>query len=144
MTTCRRVVKQVKISTLFWVLVACSGLVAQEPPAQLGLRTFEAPEYPTVARQARIQGEVHLRLTVGGDGKIVSVESSTGPAILVAQAKSNVLQWTYTPTGQPMKLEVVYTFRLEKPEMERTPTPRIHLESPVHIIISSNLPKIVG
>jgi TonB family protein len=133
-----------KLIGLCLVLVVSSWLVAQEPPAQLGLRTFQAPEYPTVARQARIQGEVHLRLTVGGDGKIVSVESSSGPAILVAQAKSNVLQWTYTPTGQPMKLEVVYTFQLEKPETERPGAPKIRLESPVHVIISSNLPRVVG
>ena len=87
---------------------------------------------------------MHLRLTVGGDGKITSIESSSGPAILVAQAKSNVVLWTYTPMGQRMKLDVVYTFRLEKPETERPPAPRIRLESPVLIIISSNLPKLVG
>jgi TonB family protein len=97
-----------------------------------------------VARQARIQGEVHLQVMVNADGKIISVESSAGPDILAAQAKSNIRQWSYDPTGEPIKLEVIYTFRLEKPEMTRTPRPRVVVESPVHIIVTSNLPKTVG
>jgi TonB family protein len=124
------------------VLLACSPLVGQEAPAQVGLRSFLAPGYPRIARQARIQGEVRLSVSVGPDGRVVSVESSAGPRILEAYAKANVLRWSYMPIGQPMKLNVVYTFRLEKPEMEREPAPTIELESPVHIIITSNLAQV--
>jgi TonB family protein len=126
------------------ILLACCTLLGQEPPAQMGLRSFLAPEYPPVARQARIQGDVRLSVTVGTDGRVVSVESSTGPHILAAHAKANVVRWSYTLIGQPMKLNVVYTFRLEKPETERAPAPTIELESPTHIIITSNLPRMVG
>ena len=110
----------------------------------MGVRSFLAPGYPAVARQARIQGEVHLRVVVGPDGRVVSVESSVGPDILVAHAKANIVRWSYTPTGQSMNLNVVYTFRLEKPETERLPVPRIELESPIHIIITSDLPRVTG
>jgi TonB family protein len=110
----------------------------------MGVRSFLAPGYPAVARQARIQGEVHLRVVIGPDGRIVSVESSVGPDILVAHAKANIVRWSYTPTGQSMNVIVIYTFRLEKPEMERSPSPRIELESPLHVIITSNFPRVTG
>jgi TonB family protein len=125
-------------------VLMCSPLAAQEVPVEIGLRSFLAPEYPTVARQARIQGEVRLSISVGADGKVVSAEASAGPEILAAYAKANILRWSYTPIGKPMKLAVVYTFRLEPPEKERTPVPKIELESPLHIVIISNLPRVVG
>jgi TonB family protein len=90
-----------KMFGMCWAFLCCCGLLAQVSP-QVGIRTFQAPEYPAVARQARIQGEVHLQVMVNADGKIASVEASSGPEILVAQAKSNITQWSYTPTGQPI------------------------------------------
>jgi TonB family protein len=132
--------------TKIWgcILLACCAVWGQDPPSHLGLRKFIAPEYPAVARQARIQGEVHLSITVDSDGKVVSVESSSGADILVASAKANIVRWSYTPNGEFMKLNVVYTYRLEKPETERAPAIKIELESPVHVIVTSNLPRVVG
>lgn len=132
--------------TKIWscILIVCCGVWGQELPAQIGLMSFLAPEYPAVARQARIQGEVRLGLTVGSDGKVASVDSSSGPEILVASAKANVLRWSYTSVGHSLKLNVVYTYRLVNPETERAPAPKVELESPVHVIVTSNLPRVVG
>ena len=63
---------------------------------------------------------------------------------VVAYAKANVLRWSYTTVGESMKLNVVYTYRLEKPETDKAPAPKIELESPVHVIVTSNLPRVVG
>jgi len=126
-----------------FVLLACCAVWAQEP-GQMGLKSFFAPEYPIVAWHARIQGEVRLSVTVASDGKVISVDSSSGPDILVAYAKSNVVRWAYTGVGRSIKLNVLYTYRLEKPETERAPAPRIELESPVHVIVTSNLPRVTG
>ena len=132
--------------TKIWgcILLACCAAWGQEPPSHIGLRSFIAPGYPAVARQARIQGEVHLSVAVDSDGKVVSVEASSGPDILVAYAKANVVRWSYATVGRSMKLNVVYTYRLEKPETDRAPAPKIEFESPVHVIVTSNLPRVVG
>ena len=133
--------------TIIWVcffLLACCAVGGQKATSELGLRSFVAPTYPSVARHARIQGEVHLTVLLDRDGKVLSVESASGPEILVAYARANVVRWSYTPANRHMKLGVSYTYKLEKPETEGTPIPRIVLESPVHILITSNLPRIEG
>jgi TonB family protein len=133
--------------TIIWVgilLLACSAVGGHGATGCLGLRSFVAPTYPSVARHARIQGKVHLTVILDPGGKVLSVESASGPEILVAYAKTNVVRWTYSPTNRRMKLDVSYSYRLEEPEMEETPIPRIVLESPVHIVITSNLPRIAG
>lgn len=63
------------LAAMCWALVCWCGVLAQISP-QIGLRTFQAPEYPPVARHARIQGEVHLQVMVNTDGKIASVVDS--------------------------------------------------------------------
>ncbi len=129
----------------FCVLLAFSLLRAQEaPPNNLGVRTFVSPDYPIVARQARIQGDVDLNVTIDSTGQIVSVDSVSGPEALVSYAKANIVRWTYTPIGKVLKLKVIYTYRLEKPEMEFRPTPRIELISPIHVLITSNFPIVAG
>src|SRR5215469_17631981 len=130
------------LSILCFALFCCFIVEAQDVAARIKVRAFLAPEYPAVAYQARIQGDLRLRVSVNTDGKIISIDSSSGADILVAEAKADVVEWTYTPMGEPVKLDIIYTFRLEKPETERSPVPRVRVESPVLIIITSNLPRI--
>ena len=126
------------------VLFVCCLVCGQELPSDIGLRSFTVPEYPMLAREARIQGDVCLNVTLDSGGKVVAVDSSTGPAILAASAKANIALWTYTPTGHALRLKVVYTYRLEMPEKSIPPAPRIRLECPDHIVITSNLPQMEG
>jgi protein TonB len=65
------------------------------------------PEYPAVARQARIQGVVHLEAIIAADGAIRSVRLVEGPALLVQAAIRAVRSWRYTrPTlnGDPIEI----------------------------------------
>ena len=130
------------IKMLWSVLIASCSIFGQEVQNQIGVRSFLAPTYPTIARAAQIQGEVRLGITIDTDGKIVSVDSSSGPEILVAGAKANVYRWSYTPVDHSTKLTIIYSYQLRKPEMEREPVPTIELETPFHVIISSNLPRV--
>ena len=66
------------------------------------------PEYPTVARQARVQGIVVVAATVGPDGKVKAASAISGPALLQKAAVDAVKQWMYKPTtlnGAPVESE---------------------------------------
>jgi TonB family protein len=134
-----------KITTnlLCWILL-CYPLAGQAPAVKLGLRSFVAPQYPAVARQARIEGEVRLSVSLDKEGRVAYVDSAEGPEILVAEARSNVVSWSYTSSDHLGKVEITYVFALKKPEKQAPPIPRIELVSPTRIVITSNLPRMVG
>ncbi|MCC7176235.1 MAG: energy transducer TonB [Bryobacterales bacterium] len=84
-----------------------------KPPAPL---YTPRPEYPLLARQARIQGVVRLEAVIGADGAIRGVRLVDGPALLVQAAIAAVRTWRYTApalNGEPieilMNVEVKFT-----------------------------------
>ena len=56
------------------------------------------PQYPPLARQARIQGTVRLAAVISKDGSIQKLEVLSGHPLLVPAALSAVKQWQYKPT----------------------------------------------
>lgn len=56
------------------------------------------PQYPQIARQARIQGKVVLHAIISKDGTIEQLTIVSGPAMLAGAAKAAVQQWRYKPT----------------------------------------------
>ena len=78
-----------------------------EAPAPL---STPPPQYPAIARQARIQGVVHLEAIIAADGAIRSVQLVDGPALLVQAAIAAVRSWRYTrPTlnGDPIEILMI-------------------------------------
>jgi protein TonB len=69
-------------------------------------------QYPPLARQARIQGQVVLQAIIGKDGKIENLQVVRGHPMLNASAIDAVKQWRYKPyllNGQPAEVETVIT-----------------------------------
>lgn len=56
------------------------------------------PSYPLDAVQHRIEGTVQLHAVISEDGKVQSVETVSGPTLLVGAAISAVREWRYSPT----------------------------------------------
>lgn len=56
------------------------------------------PQYPQLARQARIQGTVKLSAIISKDGSIQKLEVMSGHPLLVPAALAAVKQWRYRPT----------------------------------------------
>lgn len=76
-----------------------------------------APEYPDVARLAGIEGDVTLRILVGGDGTIRDLTPVFGPPVLARAAVRAVEHWRYAPAlvdGRPVDVisTVTLAFRL--------------------------------
>jgi protein TonB len=65
------------------------------------------PEYPAIARTARISGIVRLIGTIGKDGAIRNLQLVSGHPMLARAALEAVRQWVYKPTllnGNPVEV----------------------------------------
>jgi protein TonB len=70
------------------------------------------PQYPPLARQARVQGIVVLRAMISREGKIEHLQVVSGPPMLVQSAMDAVLQWRYRPyylNNEPVEVETQVT-----------------------------------
>ena len=70
------------------------------------------PVYPSLARQAGIQGQVLLQATIGRDGTIQNLLAVNGHPMLVPAAIDAVRQWRYRPyllNDQPVEVETQIT-----------------------------------
>jgi periplasmic protein TonB len=70
------------------------------------------PDYPPLARQARIQGTVVLRAIISREGRIENLQLVSGHPMLVQAAIDAVRQWRYRPyvlNDQPVEVETQIT-----------------------------------
>jgi protein TonB len=77
------------------------------------------PEYPQIARQARVSGVVHLEALIGTDGTVRGLQLASGHPLLVQAAMEAVRRWRYTPTllnGDPIEVVMLIdvSFTLSK------------------------------
>jgi len=76
------------------------------------------PVYPSLARQARVQGVVVLEAIVTKDGTVDGLRVLSGRPLLAQAALDAVRQWRYDPTllnGEPVEvittITVTFSFR---------------------------------
>jgi protein TonB len=70
------------------------------------------PQYPTLARAARVQGDVILSAVIDTNGQITNLQLVSGHPMLVPAAIAAVKQWRYKPyllNGQPVEVETTIT-----------------------------------
>jgi periplasmic protein TonB len=70
------------------------------------------PEYPPIARAARIQGNVILKAIINREGTIQDLQLVSGHPMLVPAAITAVREWRYRPyllNGQPVEVETMIT-----------------------------------
>jgi protein TonB len=68
----------------------------------------ENPQYPAIAKAARIQGVVVLQATISKNGTIENLRVLSGPPMLQAAATAAVQGWRYKPyllNGEPVEVE---------------------------------------
>jgi protein TonB len=76
------------------------------------------PDYPDIAKQARVQGVVILECTISPQGKVMDTKILRGIPLLNESALAAVRQWVYTPTllngvPVPVIMTVTVNFRLQ-------------------------------
>lgn len=57
------------------------------------------PQYPTVARSMRLEGNVRADVLVGSNGKVKSVDVKGGHPVLVQSAEDALRQWKWEPAS---------------------------------------------
>jgi len=65
------------------------------------------PQYPAIAKTARIQGTVVLEATISKSGAIENLKAVSGPPMLYQAAIDAVRQWRYKPymlNGEPVEV----------------------------------------
>src|SRR3954467_15453029 len=70
------------------------------------------PPYPSLARAARVQGEVVLSALIDANGQITNLQLVSGHPMLVPSAIAAVKQWRYKPyllNGAPVEVETTIT-----------------------------------
>ena len=75
---------------------------------QMKLISQTRPMYPPEAKQARIQGVVHLQAVIAADGTVKDITVLDGHPLLVAAAVEAVKQWVYQTTllnGEPVEVK---------------------------------------
>jgi periplasmic protein TonB len=77
------------------------------------------PEYPQIAKMARVQGLVRLAAVISKDGTIQDLHLISGPPLLVNAAMQAVAKWRYQPTllnGEPVDVdtEIDVNFTLQE------------------------------
>ena len=66
------------------------------------------PQYPKLARQARIEGTVVLQAVIGKDGTVQGLHVISGHPMLTQAAMEAVKQWRYRPyslNGEPVEVD---------------------------------------
>ena len=70
------------------------------------------PEYPALARQARIQGQVQVDAVLDEQGNVIEMKVVSGPPLLYQAALDALKKWKYQPTylnDQPIAVEMLVT-----------------------------------
>jgi protein TonB len=70
------------------------------------------PEYPTLAKQARIQGQVQIDAVLDEQGNVIEMKIVSGPPLLYQAALDALKKWKYEPTylnDQPIAVQMIVT-----------------------------------
>ncbi len=97
--------------------------VARTEPVRVGGRVkpprklyAPPPEYPVLARQARIEGTVVIDAVIDINGNVVSAKVVSGPPLLMQAALDALSQWKFEPTyldEQPVPIRLLVTFEFQ-------------------------------
>jgi TonB family protein len=93
---------------------------------------MEAPLYPDLARQARIEGTVKFKAHLNPGGNVNQLEGLEGHNLLKEEAERNLRKWTFAPT-KAESVEIWYEFRLLKPDVSYVPESRVAINLPANL-----------
>ena len=97
------------------LFLVCGGANAQSNPTissrDSRVVDFEDMRYPPLARTARIQGVVVIRVTLDDAGRVKNADALSGPALLVEDSLANVRKWRFQPNPEKSAV-AVYHFEM--------------------------------
>ena len=74
------------------------------------------PEYPALARQTHIQGQVRIDAVLDEQGNVVEMKVVSGPPMLYKAALDALTKWKYEPTylnDRPIAVQMIVTINFQ-------------------------------
>jgi TonB family protein len=101
-----------------WLIVAVFLLSASAwGGEETSVKHLVALDYPPLAAQAQIQGEVVVKCAINDDGRVKNAEVVSGHPVLAKDARENAAKWAFNPAtgsgGESRVFTLIYRFRLE-------------------------------
>ena len=132
-----------RISMVLFLLLSASSFAADPEPY---LKSAPMPFYPGLARAARIEGQVSLRLIVDEQGNTSEVEATGGHLLLRQAAMENVKNWKFgwpQPCICRVHREVVFLYKLSgKQETSESPTATVKWFGKTRVEVEADVPAI--
>lgn len=131
-----------RILTWHVVVIALStcSVAAQNTALELPVvKSAEMPLYPQLARSARVEGAVELKLTTDGSS-ITNITQNGSQKLLLNAAEANARTWTFYK-HKPQTFTVTFVYKLEAPEVYGFVNPTVLLELPNRVEVRTNLAK---
>lgn len=125
-------------------IIGIGGGDAGTPQSEVVLTSLSNPVYPQLAMQARVVGDVELKLFIRQDGRVDSAEYVRGPSLLVQAALVSAKNSTFdcsscTKALTPYQLE--YSFQFGPPLVCANPgvnDEKVHLPGYPQVIHTNN------
>ena len=89
------------------------------------LTHMEKPDYPAIAKQNHICGEIVLHGTVEKNGSVQNLQYMSGPTVLTDSAIKAVKNWKYSPTlcgNEPVKVDTTFRVKFTLPQCDSLPS----------------------
>ena len=107
--------KLIRVVIVVVFLLFATGYTQE--PADTYITWLQMPCYPPLAREARVQGTVKVKVAVAGDGTVASAEPIEGNPMLRAAAVANIQTWKFG-AGESQDLSrlrttVAFEYKLE-------------------------------
>jgi TonB family protein len=124
------------------LLLACTAAAStSEPETPMCLCKFVAPRYSPIARQAVIQGKVHVHVDVGSNGVPGDIDILDQANQILGESAVNALKnWRFcSPSGnnEPHKMTVTFIFKLEGEATQSWAPTNVSFEQPATVIVST-------
>jgi hypothetical protein len=105
---------------------------AQQPKSALPMIAGgEIPLYPPLARAAKVQGIVHVKVTTDG-ARVLTAQAGDGHRLLAAAAEENARTWRFA-RHEPTSFTVTYRYVLDAGADPNNPTVTLRLPAEVDI-----------
>jgi len=101
----------------------------------------ESLVYPSIARYARIQGDVVLVAQIGSDGRVSIPIRKSGHPILLQAAEDNLKTWKFQ-SGEDLEMEITYHFKIGGEPTYGDPGTRCSFDLPNSVTVVTRPPAV--
>lgn len=127
------------MATVLFMTIALAEIHCAPHHSSVEVRHFVAPEYPPLARLARLEGDVRATVTIGVEGTVQLTQVTTAYPLLRPPVERAIREWTFKPPSETTTAEVTVEFRLDCITAVTADLPRLVKISSCPPVIDTNV-----